>query len=68
MDFQDIKNQSEKELRRLLGEQRDLLRELKFQVGEGQLKDVSKIKKTRKIIAQILTLLSMKKQTKQRDN
>lgn len=61
MDFQDLKNQSEKELHDLLAEKRDSLMELKFSARENQLKNVSSVKKTRRSIAQILTLLNTKK-------
>ena len=60
MDFQDLKNQSEKELHDLLAEKREELRELKFKVQENQLKNVRNIRKVRKVVAQILTLLNVK--------
>jgi ribosomal protein L29 len=62
MDFQDLKNQSEKELHDLLAEKREELRELKFKVQENQLKNVRNIRKVRKVVAQILTLLNTKKE------
>lgn len=58
MDFQDLKNKSEKELHELLVEKREELREFRFKVSEKQLKDVGAIKKTKQMIAQILTLLN----------
>ena len=55
-----MKNKSEKELRELLAEQRDELRELRFKASEKQLKNVQAIPKCRKTVARILTLLIVK--------
>ncbi|MBI4993096.1 MAG: 50S ribosomal protein L29 [Candidatus Magasanikbacteria bacterium] len=63
MEFADLKNKSEKELRELLAEQRDELRELRFKASEKQLKNVKAIPKCRKAIARILTLLTVKNKT-----
>jgi len=60
MDFVELKNNTERELHDLLAEKRDELRELKFKAHENQLKKVTDIAKTRKVIAQILTLLNTK--------
>ncbi len=57
MDLVELKQKSASELKMLLNEQRELLRELEFQVREGQLKQLHKIKLTKKTIARILTLL-----------
>lgn len=59
MDIQDLKNKSIKELHDLLAEKRNELRELRFKVSEKQLKNVTEIKKVRKTIAQILTIIKM---------
>jgi ribosomal protein L29 len=58
MDINEIKNKSIKELHDLLGEKRGKLRELSFQVSEAQLKNVREIRKAKKEIAQILTLIN----------
>ncbi len=60
MDFKELQNKSERELHDLLAEKRDLLRELKFKAKENQLKNVTEIRKVRRTIAQILTLLNNK--------
>ncbi|MBI4427468.1 MAG: 50S ribosomal protein L29 [Candidatus Magasanikbacteria bacterium] len=60
MEFADLKNKSEKELRELLAEKRDELRELRFKAAEKQLKNVQAISKGKKTIARILTLLVVK--------
>lgn len=57
MDFADLKNKTDKELHELLAEKRHELRELKFKVGEKQLKNVHSISLVRLVIARVLTLL-----------
>lgn len=61
MDFTDIKDKTEKELHDALHVQRNLLRELRFQASEGQLKNVQQIHDAKKTIARILTLLTQRK-------
>lgn len=60
MEFKELKNKSESELQRLLEEEREKLLEMRFKVAQRQLKKVNDIQKTKKIIAQILTLLNNK--------
>ncbi|PIR03559.1 MAG: 50S ribosomal protein L29 [Candidatus Magasanikbacteria bacterium CG11_big_fil_rev_8_21_14_0_20_39_34] len=60
MDYTEISQKSTEQLHDLLAEQREELRELKFKVAENQLADVSKIKKVKKTIARILTVLNSK--------
>lgn len=61
MDFSELKNKSEKELKEILQENRSDLRELKFKVSENQLKNLAEIKKVKKNISRILTILTSKK-------
>ena len=63
MEFKELKKKSENELHKLLSEQRDKLRDLRFKDASKQLKNVREIRKVRKIIAQTLTLLNDKKAT-----
>lgn len=65
MEFVDLKKKNEKDLHELLSEKRDELRELRFKVSEGQLKDNRLIRRTRKMVAQILTLLNQKRKKPQ---
>ena len=62
MEFKELKNKSESELQRLLEEEREKLREMRFKVAQRQLKKVNDIRETKKIIAQILTLLNNKEE------
>jgi len=58
MQLKELKAKSAGELKTLLAEKREALRAARFSVSAKQLKDVKAIKKTKKIIAQILTLLA----------
>lgn len=58
MDMSEIKNKSKKDLEEMLSEKQDKLRELRFQSNEAQLKNLRSIRKTRKEVAQILTLIN----------
>jgi large subunit ribosomal protein L29 len=58
MDFQELKSKSRSELQKLLVENRERLRERRFKVANGQLKDVREIRELRHLIARILTLLA----------
>jgi ribosomal protein L29 len=62
MDFNEIKNKSEKDLQELLAEKREEWRELKFKSSEGQLKNVRAMRVAKKTIAKILTLLNKQKE------
>jgi len=58
MDITELKNKSIKDLHDLLAQKRDRFRELRFQVSEAQLKNVREVRKVKKEIAQVLTLLN----------
>lgn len=48
------------ELQRILREKREKLREFRFNLAGGKVKNVSEIRETKKDIARILTLLKQK--------
>lgn len=58
MDFSEIKNKPESELRELLAEAQAKIRDLRFSAHEGQLKNVREFRATKKLIARIQTLLA----------
>ncbi|HQF57091.1 MAG TPA: 50S ribosomal protein L29 [Candidatus Magasanikbacteria bacterium] len=62
MDFKDLKNKNERDLHELLSEKRNELREMKFKISGKQMKNLSEVKKNKKIVARILTLLNQKKE------
>jgi len=56
--FAELKNLPKVELQKLLAEQRNKLKDLRFNLSFGKVKDISEIRKTKKTIARILTLLN----------
>jgi len=60
MKIAEIRQKTEKELNKLLGEKREKLRELRFDLAAGKVKDIKDIRGTRKDIAKILTILNEK--------
>lgn len=60
MKFVELKQKSKEELQKQLQESRDKLRQLRFDLSAGKVKNVREIRQIRKINAQILTLLNVK--------
>jgi len=60
MEIKELKLKTEKELRQILNEFRDKLRDLRFKDANKQLKDVREIRVVKKTIARILTLVKSK--------
>lgn len=54
----------ESELRRMLAEQRERVRDLRFKSSQNQLKAVRQIREAKKTIARIMTANSAKRETK----
>ncbi len=61
MKFKELKNKPEKELKKILGEWQEKLRELRFKVASNQLKNIREIRNTKNTITRILFLLNQKK-------
>ena len=57
MKVNELKDKTSDELKRMLGDLRSRSLKLNFDLAEGKVKDVSQVKKTRKEIARILTVL-----------
>ena len=64
MNHIEIKNKNATELQELLKENRVVLGKLRFDLADNSLKDVSRISKTKKEIARILTELNQKIENK----
>ncbi len=60
MKIDKLRKKSKKELQSELQEQRNELRKLRFSLAVRKLKDGSQIKKTKKDIARILTVINQK--------
>lgn len=54
----DIKNKSEKDLRKMLNEKRETLRNFRFGIAGSKVRDVKEGRNTRKEVARILTELN----------
>jgi ribosomal protein L29 len=61
MEFKELKTKTEKELKQILNESREKLRDLRFKDANKQLKNVREIRVIKKTIAKILTLISFSK-------
>jgi large subunit ribosomal protein L29 len=62
MEIKDLKGKDEKELQKLLQEKRDRLRQLRFELSQGKVKNIKEIRGTKKEIARMLTALKIKDQ------
>jgi ribosomal protein L29 len=60
MDWKDLKDKKEADLRKLLFTWREKLRDLRFKDSNKQLKNVREIRKIKKNIARVSTLLNKK--------
>ncbi len=61
MKIAEIKRKSDKELQRTLKELRERLRQLRFDLAAGKVKNIREIRAIKKDIARILTTLNSKK-------
>ena len=57
MKFNELKNISKDELNKLASDLRAKLLKLNFDLADNKVKDVSQIKKTKKDVARVLTIL-----------
>lgn len=62
MEIKELNQKSKVELKKLLEENREKLRQLRFDLISGKVKNVREIRRTKKNIARILTLLRAKEQ------
>lgn len=60
MEYKELKLKSAVELKKMMEESKDKLRDLRFKLANRKLKDLSQLKKTKILIARILTLLNNK--------
>ncbi|MBP8599831.1 50S ribosomal protein L29 [Patescibacteria group bacterium] len=58
MNYHELQEKTDTELRLLLAEKRVALKDLRFRAASGQLKSVREIRATRELIARLLTLLN----------
>ena len=60
MKISEIKQKPKNELQKLLQDERDNLRQFRFDLSAGKVKNVRQIRKVKKDIARILTILCQK--------
>ncbi|MCK4592183.1 50S ribosomal protein L29 [Candidatus Parcubacteria bacterium] len=61
MKAKELREQSEKQLQILVKDSKEKLKGFRFSLANRQLKDYSEIKKTKKIIARVKTVLKEKR-------
>ena len=57
-DIQQLKSKSQAEMQKELSESRTKLRDLKFDLAAGKVKNVSEIKKLKKVVARLSTMIT----------
>ena len=60
MKISELKQKSADELKKILQDNRENLRQLNFDLASGKVKNVRSVRKTKKDIARILTILCQK--------
>ena len=68
MKIKEIEKKKEDELRQLLGEKRERLRQLRFSLATGKVKNFREIRLVKKDIAQIMTIINKNKNLGEKDN
>ena len=58
MKLKELRQKNKEELQKILADDREKLRQMRFDLVAGKVKNVREIRKTRKEISQILTLLT----------
>jgi len=58
MKLKELKEKNKEELKKLLGEQKEHTRKLRFDIASKQVKNNREYRNTKKEIAQILTLIN----------
>lgn len=58
MKINELKTKTESELKKFLQDNRERIRQLRFDLASGKVKNIREIRKVKKIIAQVLTLLN----------
>lgn len=61
MKIRELRRKSKRELLANLADLRDKLRELRFNLASGKVKDIKEIRETKRTIARLITLLKEEK-------
>jgi large subunit ribosomal protein L29 len=57
MKIKDLRQKSKEELKRIVEDSREKLRQLRFDLSAGKVKNVREIRQVKKVIARAMTLL-----------
>jgi large subunit ribosomal protein L29 len=60
MKIKELQQKSKSELQKFLADSREKLRQLRFDLSAGKVKNVREVRKIKKDIAKVLTLLKQK--------
>jgi large subunit ribosomal protein L29 len=60
MKTKELQQKSKSELQKILADSREKLRQLRFNLAAGKVKNVREVRKIKKDIAKVLTLLKQK--------
>jgi ribosomal protein L29 len=60
MKIIELRQKSKDELKKILGDNREKLRQLRFDLAAGKVKNVREVRRVKKEISQILTLIKSK--------
>jgi len=60
LEIKELREKTEAELRKLLAAQREQMRDQRFAISASQLKNHQALKKTKQVIARIMTILKEK--------
>jgi len=61
MKIDELRQKSKEEIRKLLDEKRERLRQLRFDLVSGKVKNVKEVREIKKDIARILTIIQIYK-------
>ena len=64
MKIKELKQKTDKELKEVLIHLRDTLRELRFNLAGGKVKNINEIHRTRRDVARVLTLIKQNERAK----
>lgn len=65
MKAKELRAKTKKELQKLLSENRDRLRQLRFELSQGKVKNVREIRRVKRDIARMLTIINEKEKQKE---
>jgi len=68
MNIEELKNKPAPELQKLLKEHREKERDLRFKISAKQMKNVRELRKIKKTIVRIITVINTKKNNPEKSN